>query len=91
MLFILVLASNHFCSAQTENEKKEQIKLDELHKETYKKRDSLGKLYRNYFDEIKTNQNELVKQNLEVKIEELDKLSELNNSKELNNELIYLE
>lgn len=90
MLLILVLTSNIFCSAQTENEKKEQIKLDELHKETYQKRDSLSKLYKKYFDEIKTNQNELVKQNLEVKIEELDKLTELNNSKELNNEFDFV-
>lgn len=90
ILSILVFVTNIFCVAQTENEKKEQIKLDEIHRETYLKRDSLGNLYKKYFTEIKTNENELVKQNLEIKIEELDKFSELNNLNELNNELDFV-
>ena len=87
---ILIFTLNFICSAQTENEKNEEIKLDELHRETYQKRDSLVELYKKYFTELKTNENELVKQNLEIKIEELDRLTESNNSKELKNELNFV-
>ena len=80
LLIILILLSGTTVIVQ---EKSAQKKLEEIHKETYRIRDSLGLLYKSYFEKIRQTSDNSIKNQLQSKVAELDKIGEENNSREL--------
>ena len=61
----------------------EEKKLNDIHAETYRKRNSIGVLFKKYFLEIKSVSDISEKEKIQKKIDELDLINEINNAKEL--------
>lgn len=87
---VLPLCPN-FAKAQDAKMQKEIInKLQELHKPTFKTRDSLSLYYKAISEKISYTSDTIIKRNLYKKIEELDEISEINNAKELEGEFSFI-
>lgn len=68
----------------------EYVRLTEIKKYTLAKRDSISKLYTLYFDKLKIVKDTIVKNDLKMKISDLDKLSEQNNDQEISLEFDFI-
>ena len=91
VLFIITFFGVLEVNAQDLKQQKEIIsKLQELHKATFKTRDSLSLHYKAISEKIRYTSDTIIKKNLYKKIEELDKISEKNNAKELDNEFGFI-
>jgi len=86
----LILCSNFALSQETKIQKEIINKLQELHKPTFKTRDSLVMYYKAIAEKISYTTDTIIKKNLNKKIEELDKISDLNNAKELDKEFGFI-
>jgi peroxiredoxin len=91
VLFIITFFSLASMNAQDSKQQKEIInKLQELHKPTFKTRDSLSLHYKAISEKIGYTSDTVIKKNLYKKIEELDKISDKNNDKELDREFGFI-
>jgi peroxiredoxin len=90
-LFVITFFSILTINAQDTKLHKEIInKLNEVHKPTFKTRDSLGSIYKIIYEKISYTTDTLIKNNLLNKIEELDVLTDKNTAKELDNEFCFI-
>lgn len=91
ILFMLIPLFSNFAVAQDAKEQKEIInKLQELHKPTFKTRDSLAMYYKAISEKIGYTTDTVIKKNLYIKIDDLDEISAKNNAKELDKEFGFI-
>ena len=90
-LFVITFFSILTINAQDPKLQKEIInKLNEVHKPTFKTRDSLTSIYKVIYEKISYTTDTVIKNNLFKKIEELDVVSDKNTAKELDNEFGFI-
>lgn len=90
-LFVITFFSILTINAQDPKLQKEIInKLNEVHKPTFKTRDSLTSIYKVIYEKISYTTDTIIKNNLLKKIEELDVVSDKNTAKELDNEFGFI-
>ena len=90
-LFVFVFSSVCMSHAQDAKMQKDVItKLTELHKPTFKTRDSLAIIYKAIYEKIGYTSDTVIKNNLLKKIEKLDVASIKNSNKELENEFSFI-
>jgi|AntRauMFilla1563_2_1112583.scaffolds.fasta_scaffold07203_2 thiol-disulfide isomerase/thioredoxin len=90
-LFVLVFISFSTINAQEDKLQKEiTTKLNEIHKPTFKTRDSLTKIYKIISEKINYTSDTIIRNNLFDKIYQLNVLSYKNDSKELDNEFAFI-
>jgi thiol-disulfide isomerase/thioredoxin len=90
-LFFLVFISFSTINAQEDKLQKEiTTKLNEIHKPTFKTRDSLTKIYKIISEKINYTSDTIIRNNLFDKIYQLNVLSYKNDSKELDNEFAFI-
>jgi len=90
-LFVLVFISFSTINAQEDKLQKEiTTKLNEIHKPTFKTRDSLTKIYKIISEKINYTSDTIIRNNLFDKIYQLNVLSYKNDSKELDNEFTFI-
>jgi peroxiredoxin len=90
-LFVITFFSSLTINAQDAKLQKEIInKLNEVHKHTFKTRDSLTSIYKVIYEKMSYTSDTVIKKNLFKKIEELDALSDKNTAKELVNEFEFI-
>ena len=88
-LFILFFWNvNSF--AQNSKMQAEIKRINELHKPTYAKRDSLSFFYKVFYEKIEYTNDTVIKNQLKAKILDLDKITDANNKKELLNEFSFV-
>ncbi|WP_339888647.1 TlpA disulfide reductase family protein [uncultured Flavobacterium sp.] len=91
VFFIITFFSTLTINAQDAKLQKEIInKLNEVHKPTFKTRDSLASIYKVIYEKISYTSDTVIKNNLLKKIEELEILSDRNADKELDNEFGFI-
>lgn len=89
VLFIFFISFN--ITAQDAKQQKEIInKLNEIHKPTFKTRDSLATIYKVIYEKISYTSDTIIKNNLFNKINELDIIAAKNATKELENEFTFV-
>lgn len=86
----VLLCWNTNSNAQNSKMQVEIKKINELHKPTYAKRDSLAFFYKVFYEKIESTRDTVIKNQLKVKILELDKVTDANNKKELLNEFGFI-
>ena len=87
LLFFCVFKNN----AQNDKQQKAiLLKLNEIHKPTFKTRDSLSYLYKVINEKAGYTNDTIIKNKLYQKIDELDVLASKNDAKELENELKFI-
>ncbi|WP_339836496.1 TlpA disulfide reductase family protein [uncultured Flavobacterium sp.] len=90
-LFVFTFFSILTTNAQDPKLQKEIInKLNEVHKPTFKTRDSLASIYKVIYEKISYTTDTIIKNNLFKKIDELDVLTDKNTAKELDNEFGFI-
>ncbi len=90
VLFVFLFSLNNTAVAQNSKMQAEIKKINELHKPTYAKRDSLAFLYKICYQKIESTKDTVIKNQLKVKILEFDKITDANNKKELLNEFGFI-
>jgi peroxiredoxin len=90
-VFSFIFLASLTINAQDAKLQKEILnKLNEIHKPTFKTRDSLTTIYKAIYEKIGYTTDTVIKRNLYKKIQELDVVSDKNANKELDNEFGFI-
>lgn len=90
-IFLFIFLVSLTINAQDAKLQKEILnKLNEIHKPTFKTRDSLTTIYKAIYEKIGYTTDTVIKRNLYKKIQELDVVSDRNANKELDNEFAFI-
>lgn len=90
-VFSFIFLASLTINAQDAKLQKEIVnKLTEIHKPTFKTRDSLTTIYKAIYEKIGYTTDTVIKRNLYKKIQELDVVSDKNANKELDNEFGFI-
>lgn len=90
-VFSFIFLASLNINAQDAKLQKEIInKLSDIHKPTFKTRDSLTTIYKAIYEKIGYTTDTVIKRNLYKKIQELDVVSDRNANKELDNEFGFI-
>lgn len=87
---LIAMCWNVDSKAQNSKMQAEIKKVNELHKPTYAKRDSLAFFYKVFYEKIESTNDTVIKKQLKGKILEFDKITDANNKKELLNEFDFI-
>ena len=88
--FVVLMFWNTNWTAQNSKMEAEIKLINELHKPTYAKRDSLSYFYKIFYEKIGSTRDTVIQNQLRAKILEFDKITDENNKKELLNEFGFV-
>jgi peroxiredoxin len=87
---VVLMFWNTNSTAQNSKMQAEIKLINELHKPTYAKRDSLSYFYKIFYEKIGSTRDTVIQNQLRAKILEFDKITDENNKKELLNEFGFV-